>query len=70
MGYGDFPGDFNPMTSAYEGQYNLALGGLLSEWSIWKQKYFNLTLVSNPAITNDDDYFSNILSIIGICRST
>lgn len=63
LGYGDFPGDFNPATSAYEGQYELALGGLLGEASIWKQKYFNLTFVSSPSITNDDDYFANILSI-------
>ncbi|HTY87080.1 MAG TPA: HYR domain-containing protein [Candidatus Acidoferrum sp.] len=63
LGYGDFPGDFNPATSAYEGQYELALGGLLSESSIWKQKYFNLTLLSSPAITNDADYFYNVLSI-------
>src|SRR4029077_17592623 len=31
--------------------------------SIWKQKYFNLTMVSSSTVTNDDDYFSNILSI-------
>ena len=62
VGYGDFPGDFNPATSAYEGQYELVLGGLLSESSIWKQKYFNLTL-SSGAVTNDDDYFYNVLSV-------
>ena len=34
VGYGDFPGDFNPATSAYEGQYELALGGLFLAFSI------------------------------------
>src|ERR1039457_708252 len=63
VGYGDFPGSFNPITSAYEGQYELVLGGLNSESSIWKQKYFNLTLVSSSTVTNDDDYFSNVLSV-------
>jgi hypothetical protein len=63
VGYGDFPGSFNPVTSAYEGNYELVLGGLNSESSIWKQKYFNLTLVSSGTITSDDDYFSNVLSV-------
>ena len=62
VGYGDFPGSFNPITSAYEGNYELVLGGLNSESSIWKQKYFNLSL-SSGAITNDNDYFSNIFSV-------
>jgi hypothetical protein len=34
VGYGDFPGSFNPITSAYEGNYELVLGGLNSESSI------------------------------------
>ena len=63
VGYGDFPGSFNPATSAYEGQYELVLGGLNSESSVWKQKYFNLTLVSSSTVTNDDDYFSNVLYV-------
>ena len=62
VGYGDFPGGFNPVTSAYEGQYELVLGGLNSESSIWKQKYFNLTL-SSGAVTNDNDYFANVLYV-------
>ncbi len=62
LGYGDFPGSFNPVTSAYEGQYELALGGLKSEASIWKQKYFNLTL-SSGTVTNDNDYFYNVLYV-------
>ena len=61
-GYGDFPGSFNPVTSAYEGQYDLALGGLKSEPSIWKQKYFNLTL-SSGTVTNDNDYFYNVFYV-------
>ena len=62
VGYGDFPGSFNPATSAYEGQYELALGGLNSESSIWKQKYFNLVL-SSGAVTNDNDYFYNVFYV-------
>lgn len=62
VGYGDFPGAFNPTTSAYEGHYELALGGLKSESSIWKQKYFNLTL-SSGAVTNDNDYFYNVFYV-------
>ena len=59
VGYGDFSGDFNPVSSAYEGQYELALGGLNSEPSIWKQQYFNLFLYSG-VVTNDNDYYDNI----------
>ena len=62
LGYGDFPGSFNPTNSAYEGQYELALGGLLGESSIWQQKYFSVTL-SSGAVTNDNDYFYNDLTI-------
>src|SRR5213075_1638569 len=49
-------------TSAYEGHYELVLGGLNSESSIWKQKYFNLSL-SSGIVTNDDDYFSTVLYV-------
>jgi len=62
VGYGDFPGDFNPATSAYEGQYELVLGGLNSEPSIWKQKYFSVTL-SSGTITNDNDYYYNVFYV-------
>jgi hypothetical protein len=62
LGYGDFDGNFNPAVSAYEGQYEFALGGLLSEPSIWKMKYFNLTLYSGT-VTNDDDYCANVISV-------
>jgi hypothetical protein len=62
LGYGDFPGSFNPTNSAYEGQYELVLGGLNSERSIWKQKYLNVVL-SSGTVTNDDDYFYNAFSI-------
>lgn len=62
LGYGDFQGDFNPATSAYEGQYELVLGGLLGESTIWQQKYLNVTL-SSGATTNDNDYYYNVLTI-------
>jgi hypothetical protein len=62
LGYGDFPGSFNPTTSAYEGHYELALGGLLGESSIWQQKYLNVAL-SSGVITNDNDYYYNVFTI-------
>jgi hypothetical protein len=62
LGYGDFPGGFNPATSAYEGQYELVLGGLNSEPSAWKQKYLNVTLASGT-VTNDNDYYYNVFHV-------
>lgn len=62
LGYGDFPGAFNPATSAYEGQYELVLGGLQGLRSIWKQKHLTLVL-SSGAVTNDNDYFYNALTV-------
>ncbi len=62
VGYGDFPGGFNPATSAYEGQYELVLGGLNSQPSVWKQKYLNLTLDSGT-VTNDNDYYYNVFHV-------
>ena len=59
VGYGDFPGVYNPTTSAYEGNYELALGGLRGERSIWKRQYLSLTL-SSGYVTNDNDYFYNV----------
>jgi hypothetical protein len=62
IGETDFGGDFNPLSRAYEGQYELALGGLHGEASVWQVKYLTLTTV-NTVVTNDDDYYDNIFSI-------
>ncbi len=61
-GYGDFPGAFNPVNSAYEGQYELALGGLNSERSIWKPKFLDLAL-SSGTVVNQSDYYYNVTTI-------
>lgn len=60
--YADFPGDFNPASSAYEGQYELVLGGLGSEASIWKPGSFSFTLLSEAGAANSN-YFYNGSSI-------
>ena len=62
VSYGDFPGNFNPLTSAYEGQFELAVGGLKGERSVWQEKYLSLTL-SSGAVTNDNDYYYNVFYI-------
>ena len=64
FGYGnaDFAGDFNAASSAYEGQYEMALGGLKSERSLWKPTYLSLALVS-PAGAPESDYYYNSLSV-------
>ena len=61
-GYTGFKGSFNPATSAYEGQYELALGGLNSEPSLWSRNYLNVTAFSG-AIDNDNDYYYYNFSI-------
>ena len=62
VSYGDFPGNFNPLTSAYEGQFELALGGLKGERSVWQEKNLSLTL-SSGTVTNDNDYYYNVFYI-------
>ncbi|MBI3867308.1 MAG: M4 family metallopeptidase [Verrucomicrobia bacterium] len=47
-GYTGFKGMFNPATSAYEGQYEIPLGGLLGEAGIWKRQYVNVSAFSPP----------------------
>ncbi len=58
----DFDGTFNPATSAFEGQYEAAVGGLDSESSIWKPDILSLTL-EQSVVTNDNDYYYNVLTI-------
>jgi hypothetical protein len=62
-GYGDFDGAFDEPGNAYRGNYELVLGGLLGESSVWKRNQFNLTLNSDTGAT-EDDYFYNYFSIV------
>jgi hypothetical protein len=62
LGQVDFDGAFNPATSAYEGQYEAAVGGLGGENSLWRADNIGLVLESG-AITNDNDYYYNVLTI-------
>jgi hypothetical protein len=62
LGVGDFDGAFNSATSAFEGQYELALGGLKGQNSLWQQSDLSLYLYSG-AVTNDNDYYDNIIDI-------
>ena len=61
-GYGDFPGAFNPVNSAYEGQYELALGGLKSEPTLWNPEYLSL-FFSSGTVTNESDYYYSAVTI-------
>ncbi len=60
--YGDFDGAFNPTSSEFEGDYELVVGGLNSEPSIWKRRHLSLTLYSG-VVTNDDEYYFNQYSV-------
>ena len=62
LGNADFDGAFNPVTSAYEGQYELVLGGLAGQNSIWKPNAMNFLLYSGT-VTNDADYYYNVFGI-------
>ncbi len=54
-GWGDFDGNFEAPSSAFWGRYELALGGLQGERSIWRPSYFRLTLYE----TSPDDFYNN-----------
>jgi hypothetical protein len=58
----DFDGAFDGSANAYRGTYELALGGLLGENSIWKRDQLNLTLSSGTTLS-DDDYFYNVFAL-------
>lgn len=60
--YGDFDGAFNDLSSAYEGTYQLVVGGLRGERSIWRPSYTSLTL-SSGIVTNMADYYYNVFNI-------
>jgi len=56
-GLGDFDGSFDAPSSAYLGRYELALGGLQGERSLWRHTYLGL-LMKNADWTgaNENDY--------------
>ena len=60
--YGDFDGAFNAASSAYEGSYELVVGGLDSQASVWRQRDLRLTMYSG-VVTNAEDYYSVIYSV-------
>jgi len=60
VGYGDFPGEFQSVTSSYEGQYNLVLAD--EQRSSIGSKNISPSR-SHAAITNEQRYFSNILQV-------
>lgn len=60
--YGDFDGSFNPGTSTFDGSYELILGGLRGERSIWKPAGISLTAYSGT-VANPADYYYNVFSI-------
>ncbi|SPE62661.1 hypothetical protein SBV1_870002 [Verrucomicrobia bacterium] len=55
-------GDFNPLTSAFEGSYEAVVGGLNSERSIWQPKGLYLALVDVNS-TNEDVYYDELVSV-------
>ncbi len=56
-GYTGYKGIFNPVSSAYEGQYELALGGLNGEPTLWNRPYLNLTAFSETGVSEADYYY-------------
>lgn len=59
----DFDGGFDPVTSSFAATYELALGGLRGEASVWKQDVLALSL-SSGTVTNDADYYYNVLEMV------
>lgn len=60
--YTGYKGEFNADTSTYDGSYELALGGLNGEGSIWSPTYVNIT-ASSGTVENPDDYYFYGISI-------
>lgn len=55
-GYGGYKGEFDPATSAYEGRYELALGGLNGESTLWHPTYVNIAAYNN-VVEDEEDYY-------------
>jgi Zn-dependent metalloprotease len=62
-GYGDFDGALDETNNTFHGRYELALGGLQGEASIWRPWYLNLLFSGGNVWTNDYDYFYNTYTI-------
>lgn len=56
-GYTGYKGAFNPANSTYEGHYEMPLGGLLSEPSLWRLENLNVTGFSGE-VADETDYYS------------
>jgi Zn-dependent metalloprotease len=55
-GYTGFQGAFDPNTGAFDGGYEMPLGGLLGERSLWRRQHLNVVGYSGT-VTNDNDYY-------------
>jgi len=60
--YGDFVDDFDEANNRLNGRYELAVGGLQGESSIWRPFFVNLVF-SSGVVTNEDDYFYNVYTL-------
>jgi hypothetical protein len=58
----DIGGDYDAVAHAFDGHYEMALGGLKGERSLWQVPYLNITLYGGD-LTNENDYYNNILEI-------
>lgn len=61
-GYTGYKGAFNPANSTYEGQYEMPLGGLLGEPSLWRRQNLNVTGFSG-AVADESDYYYYAFSV-------
>lgn len=61
-GYTGYKGAFDPATSAYEGRYEMPLGGLLSEPSLWRRENLNVSGFSGE-VTDEADYYYYAFSV-------
>jgi hypothetical protein len=59
---GDFDGTLNAASSAFEGDYELVVGGLNSESGFWRQQDLSLLMYSGT-VTNEEAYYSTALSV-------
>jgi len=60
-GYTGFKGSFNPDSSAYEGSYEMPLGGLNGERSLWNRNI--LSVLGYSGVVPDEDYFYFAFSV-------
>lgn len=59
---GDFQGDYLATNGTYTGAYELVLGGLNSQPSLWSPKFLNLVMSSKSGLA-DSNYYSTSLAI-------